>query len=791
MWKEGFIIGFFILFLCSLTGSSQWKDSDSDLQSVVGNSRWQQAEIAGVVFSNERGIYYDEFTLSLTCSNPGATIRYTLDGSLPSSQYGFLYTHPIQISRTSIIRAMATIEGPDSSGVATCTYLFPEQVVRQGSSPSYADGTPFPEDWDGVASDYEMDPEVISLEGAEKVKRALLAIPSLSIVMDDNDLFQKIMNGGGKSDNDGLESPASMEMLYPETPQNNIQIDCGFGPRSRNLEDRAIKRGFEVIFKKIFGPGKLEFPVFFDAPLNGESAVHAFDNLVLRPGFCDTWSSKGYNDSQDTYTRDPMTREAYQEVSGMGTHNHFVHLYLNGLYWGLFNLTEKVNENFVKAYLGGKDEDWLLVKSHTDSDDDGDVTNGDDTRYQQLLDLVGGDEVHGPLRSLYQDSDYQLVCSLIDPLTYAQYIMVHCYHGPGDWPDNNWYFIMRNNPPEPGFFQIWDAEKSLANYAGDGREHAWYTPLLTETDTRGGQAVPSRIWKAMLTNPDFRLLFADEVYRSLLKADGALTNAHSIERWNNLNNFLGAEDREHAAIIGESARWGDVNIDNSIVKPARYDHWMVPVNSVVSHLQTNVTKFYEEFAGLLDQPKAPVISVDEEPEYFSSYLASGPYKITLANPGGSGTIYYRIDELDPRVSGGSDRGHVREGSMAYSEDLFFNHSINLRARVLLNGRWSPLNFLDVSSTSGEPDLFIREEALIYPNPFRDILYLKVPSSYPDGNYLEIYSMTGNLVWSEECHSGTTGLLEIVPPHFEPGCYLFMLRAADRSVLVRERLIRTD
>lgn len=743
-----------------------------------------------VVFSKSRGFYDEPFELTLECATPGSEMRYTLNGSLPDPDAGILYTGPITISNTTIVRAIAFLSGSDTSGVATHTYIFPEKVVHQPPAPLYADGTPYPADWKGVAADYEMDPEVLLIEGQERVVNALMAIPSLSIVMNDDDLFQKIMNGGGKGINDGLESPATMEMIYPVNPLYNFQMDCGFEPRSRNLEGRAIKRGFEVKFKEVFGPKKLRFAIFFNAPRNRENATAEFDNLVLRPGFCDTWSSKGYSDIQDTYTRDPITREAYLDVTGTGTHNHFVHLYLNGLYWGLYNLAEKVDENFLISYLGGEEEDWLVVKSNTDSDDDGQVNNGDDTRYQQLLDLVGGYEGHGPLQSLYEDKAYRQVCSLIDPVLFAQYIMVHCYHGPGDWPDNNWYFVMLNDPPRPGFFQIWDAEKSLADYAGDGRPHAWYTPLLTETDTRGGRAVPSRIWKAMITNPDFRMIFADKVYRSLMKTDGELTNERSIQRWNQLNGFIGAGDREHAAIIGESARWGDVNIDNTIVTPARYSNWIIPVNSAITYLQSNAETFYQEFRSILTHPDAPLFSIDGEHVNEGSAEVDDGYVLTIEDPNSYGTIYFRTDGLDPRIFGGESRGEVREGTQTYTLPLSYNEPVCLRSRVLANGRWSPLNFLDIALPSGSFDDLADHYIHVYPNPFRNEIYAQVPGDRGSMS-AEIYSISGKLLFSVGLNGGPGNICRITPDNLETGPYIFMLKAADGTVLTREKVIKTE
>jgi len=741
-----------------------------------------------VIFSHYRGFYQDEFSLLLSCTSPEAKIFYSLDGSIPSILNGIEFVEPINIAKTTVIRAIAYSPGMEESEVISSTYIFISQVIHQSDAPIFSNGTPFPSEWDGVEANYEVDPEILNIEGESLVINALNAIPSMSIVCNNDSLFQQVMNGGGKTINDGLEIGVSMEMLYPYNSQTNFQINCGFGPRSRNLENRAIKRGFEVMFKKEFGPGKLKFPIFWDAPRNSENAAVEFDNLILRPGFCDTWSSMGYDDSQDTYTRDPMTREAYLDVTGLGTHNHFVHLYLNGLYWGLYNLTEKINDNFFVNYIGGVEEDWMVVKSNTDSDNDGNLQSGDDARYQQLLDLVGGYTDHGQAKSLYEDGAYQQVCQLIDPVLFAQYIMVHCYHGPGDWPDNNWYFVMLNNPPEPGFFQVWDAEKSLAAYGTDGRKHAWYTPLLTETDTRGGRAVPSRIWKAMITNPDFVMTFADQAFKNIVKPEGPLTNEQSIDRWNSLNDFIGAKDENQAAIIGECARWGDSNIDNDISVPVRYSDWILPVNEALSYLDINESLFYQEFASLLDLPKPPEIYINDE-EYFGSIIhTENQFKVRLDNPGSKGSIYYRIDGQDPRVFGGSSRDQIREGSREYKSELNLNSTVVLRARIFDNGNWSPLNYVDIVAPLKVSHSEIILEFNIFPNPCTDKVFIEIERNFREILSVEVFTLGGQKILVRSLPA-EAGKHELNLESLNNGSYIILIKSDNGTVIHRNILMK--
>ncbi|MBN1181961.1 MAG: lamin tail domain-containing protein, partial [Bacteroidales bacterium] len=287
------------------------------------------------------------------------------------------------------------------------------------------------------------------------------------------------------------------------------------------------------------------------------------------------------------------------------------------------------------------------------------------------------------------DADYQKVVKLIEPISFAEYIMTHCFCGAGDWPDNNWYFLMCNNPEKPGFFQMWDAEKSLAAYGNDGKPHAWYSPLLTEYDSRGGRAVPSRVWKAMISNPDFRMTFADVVYANLYN-NGPLTNENAKERWLSLNNYLGYSNQDSAAIIGEAARWGDIN-SNLKKPPASYSVWHKAVADVANALDKNVEIFENEFREVLPELKPPVLLNDDQNITNAKLLTNSSLLLKMFNPNNEGEIYFSIDGIDPRIFGGADRNMINSSAQKYSSSFSVQLANVIKARVHCNGKWSALS----------------------------------------------------------------------------------------------------
>ena len=89
--------------------------------------------VADTKFSVDRGFFDASFTLAITSATPGASIRYTMDGSTPTSTHGNIYTNPLTIASTTIVRAIATKTDYLPTGVDTQSYFFPEDVIQQSA----------------------------------------------------------------------------------------------------------------------------------------------------------------------------------------------------------------------------------------------------------------------------------------------------------------------------------------------------------------------------------------------------------------------------------------------------------------------------------------------------------------------------------------------------------------------------------------------------------------------------------------------------------------------------------
>ena len=315
--------------------------------------------LAPVTVSHGRGFYESPFQVSLGCASPSVTIRYTLDGSPPTASVGTIYSSPIPINTTTVLRVLAYRSGYLSQPVVTHTYIFPAQVVNQSSNPPG-----YPSQWgSSVSAVYGMYPGYPDSEAT--LRGSLLALPTVCISGKIDDIFGTATGyyyHGSKDNNSSWQKPGSIELIYPDGDEG-FQVNAGVQGRADNVT-ATRKRGLKVEFKSIYGPSKLKFPGLFDGAKEGrETASDEFDALILRPGKAENYTGVGYNPVLNIYFRDIMVRDVEIAITGYGSRNIFVHLYLNGIYWGVYNLTEVYDPDYYADYFGGEEEEWFEVRT--------------------------------------------------------------------------------------------------------------------------------------------------------------------------------------------------------------------------------------------------------------------------------------------------------------------------------------------------------------------------------------------------------------------------------------------
>jgi hypothetical protein len=615
--------------------------------------------VADPQFSVGRGFYNAPFSLTITSATVNAQIRFTTDGSAPSSVNGTFYSGAINVTNTAVIRAVATLPGYLPSATVTHTYVFRNSALVQTLQSVTNSG--FPATWTGTTPDYDMDPTITTQYTSAQLLAALQSLPSMFVTTSVSNLFDPAtgiyvhptLHGSA------WERPAAIE-LVDTNGQSQFEVSCGL--RIQGGAFRAFsftqKKSFRVLFKSEYGPGKLHYKLF-EQP----DATQDFNTLVFRASGNDgyMWASGG---TTVQYIRDEFGRRLYLDMGHLSPHGIFVHLYLNGLYWGLYNVAERPNEDFSSTYYGDDSTQWDAISGSAMNTTP--LKNGDWNAWTALTNLSAHagtyadyEKMQGRNADGTRNTAYPVY---YDKLDYMDYMIVNIWGGNWDWPANNFWLGYDHANPDRGMqFYMWDYE----NVIGNTRSAVDFVAPKALTWT----AYPYSFLK---NNSEFRTDFADRVQKYFFNG-GLLSTAVLTNR------YLGLATSVQAAMILESARWGDDNI----TPPLGLPEWTAERDWVVTNyipLRNGIVLNQFMVNGLFPTVTAPVFS------QFGGPVPAG-YNLSVTQSNSTGVIYYTVDGSDPRVAG---TGTVAVSAQAYVSPIVINGPTLVRARVLSGSSWSPL-----------------------------------------------------------------------------------------------------
>ena len=655
-------------------------------------------------FSVDRGFFDAPFNLDISSSTPDADIYYTLDGSAPATDNpaATLFTGSLRIDQTTTLRAAAFKDGFEPSNVDTQTYVFLDDVFTQDPINNPQNGVTYPTTWQGgFAGDYTIDQRVVTQWDDDNpadptdfgIREGLQSLPTISLVLDHEDLWGTGSNGSGgiypnsTSQGAAWRRPGSVEYFDPATGEE-FQFNVGIqmqGAASRD-NNRLLKHSFRLIFSSQFdGPGKLNFPLFDNSDFSDINTVS------LKASFTDAFATRSitnrYSPLDSTYMRDVWMRDTQLATGNLAADSTYSHLYINGLYWGLYWPSERVDDAFLSSRVGGEEEDWDIVRDFNE------LFRGQRTAYDQMFSLSRQiDSASSTVaNNLYQQiqgnfsngTDDPNRDALLDVDNFIDYMITHLYAGVEDWPSHNWYAARNRVDPGDGFqFFTWDQEISLDQ-------------LYRDRASASNSNTPGELFQNLRNSSEFRLRFADRVQKHLFN-DGALTTEAGQERW------AARADQIEAGIIGESARWGDAKEGDSITAYTSlgpFGDGHIPTGNTtvplmtVDHWRDSVEYVHDSFLvkagnlllqrlqgdGLWVTTAAPTFAINGSAQHGGSINTGSSLIIN-----GAGTVYYTLDGSDPRSVNGNAVG------TQYTGPVTLDTTTVVKARTLLGGQWSPL-----------------------------------------------------------------------------------------------------
>jgi hypothetical protein len=441
------------------------------------------AENSGVEFSGESagkpvfsipGVFVSNpLKLKLTAPNPEDTIFYTFNGSSPTRK-SLVYKSEFSILTSSVIKA---------------------RIIKTGYLPGEI-----------VTNSYLM----------YRTK-----LPVVSLTMDSLDLWDYntgiyVMGPNAETSNpyfganfwQNWEKPCHFELME-KSGKRVVDMDAGvkiFGNWSRANAQKSMA----IHCHKKYGAEYMDYKIFSDRPFT------QFYNLVMRDSGND-WNVSMLRDGlmcSLTIGLD-FDQMAYQPSA----------IFLNGQYWGILNLREKIDENFLASNNGVNPNDVILLEN------DGSPINGTADDWRKLYNFIDQN-------SLTVQSNYDQVASQIDINSFIDYFASEIFYANHDWPGNNIRYWKTTDPASKWRWIMHDTDFGM----GGINSYAYSNSLAAATDPNG-PGWPNPPWSTLI----LRKLFENKAFRDqFVNRFADLMNSTFLP-----TNVVKAIDEKSSAISGE------------------------------------------------------------------------------------------------------------------------------------------------------------------------------------------------------------------------------------------------
>lgn len=444
------------------------------------------------------GIYTTNVTVTLSHSTTGVSIFYTLNGNEPTPN-DFLYSGPIVLqNRTGDPNSHSTIETNPSFDYPMGAYdltrannrgwlepygeVYKINVIRfRAFKPGFAAS-------ETVTQTFMVDP----------VGSAKYSLPILSLVFDSTDLFSNetgIYVYGNHPDGNYAQKGVAWERL------TNFELfnDAGELVMEKNVRARIHGGGSRSSCRKnIRLYGETETSSNFDYPFFANYDLETFKRIIIRGG--------GHR--PDCFPRDDIANMLTEGLSVDQQHVKHIILFINGEYWGIHTIKERVDEYFIQNRYGIDDDEITII------DQEYDVQSG----YQVDSDEMASLENYVMTNDMSQDQHYAYALEKMDVDNYIDYMCSEIFLSNEDWVYSNVVIWRKTGPFDPSKPKGHDGKFRWIFYDFDGAfggscDNAYYTvnTLNAATVVTGLYSSYSRLFRYLLNNPGFKHKFVNRM----------------------------------------------------------------------------------------------------------------------------------------------------------------------------------------------------------------------------------------------------------------------------------------
>lgn len=531
-----------------------------------------------------------------------------------------------------------------------------------------------------------------------------------------------------------------MELLNPNgngsdpNDEQGFQVNAGLRIRGgRSRTDYNPKHSFRLFFRTEYGDATLNYPI------HGEDEVSEFKELDLRTLQAPSWHFDGV--AMATWLPDPLARMSLGALGQPTTQSAWLHLYINGQYWGLYQTQERADANYAESHLGGQSDNYDVLKPEPDLGYRVEAKDGNLDAYARLWEQAVARDEDGITPAFADNNAYMRAQgknpdgslnpdfeTLLDVDNLIDYMMLVIYIGSTDGPITqfsagspnsslNNFVAIRDRTGDSGFqFIAHDMEVSLQDgeliqqllHPQDGQVVNRNGPFNDANfDTNPDHFNPQWLHQQLMANDEYRLRFADSIQSAFFNG-GPLAIDQQIERLDDQSAIISQ------ALLAESARWGDAYSGGIYpplggLFPARTDDpirqsdWAATVQMMRSQYfparqEIVIQQWKETTLGLKDgiggysiSVPAPLFPDVDAPQFLINGIpqhGGNTSQNALLSPAPSAnTVYYTTDGSDPRMLGGD----VAPNANQFGLPLELNKPtiVTMRARRA-DGTWSPL-----------------------------------------------------------------------------------------------------
>ncbi|MDB4798293.1 CotH kinase family protein [Verrucomicrobia bacterium] len=420
------------------------------------------------VMSLPAGGYAQAIVLSVSESKPGASVHYTADGSSPAAD-STVFPSDLVVHETTTLRVASFQDGYLSSKIQTLSYL----ISESSTLPQIALTT---------------DP--INLFSEERGVYIKGDVASTQLPHFGANFWRE------------WERPVSVELFAAE---GELLLSQNAGLKVHGGWSRAApQKSLALIARNRYGDNRFRYPVFSEKPI-GE-----FKQWLLR---------NSGNDWVRTLFRDALGHHIANEIGLDCQAYQPVHIYLNGRYWGIHNLRERLNEHFIASNHSVSSSEIDMLEGQRN------VIVGEVDSFDELLAyLRDGD----PKGESFQDD----IESMMDVSNFFDYIAIQIYIDNTDWPENNIRYWKSRKPEGRWNWIPFDLDGGFdIQHTGPDRN------LLSDIiGTRNQSFRPAwirYIVQRLLQNSDFEQRFIQrfqDLLNTTFSAGAVLTKAEKLER---------------------------------------------------------------------------------------------------------------------------------------------------------------------------------------------------------------------------------------------------------------------